>query len=286
MSFNIMPVESFLYTATTNRELYERYTLALHNCGPLGWNIANQIREYISPESKQFLRFTEKAKMDISNLMCSFSPVSHSVTGRKKGFYSFCKKLELISPAIIKDTYALRVIASSNYLGDEIAVEVCYTAAIAILDKFFHMGWKAEPLKEKADTKTLSDEIKQRIYIPKNPPTLGDYKIFIKDYIANPKPNGYQGIHLLLTDCMSGNSIEIQLRTSRMHEYAENGNASHKNYKPKTIDYSKIQIIPEEFLYDIESDTILSDIHGLIMPVPIGDNCVVQKNGDTVNWLD
>ncbi len=52
----------------------------------------------------------------------------------------------------------------------------------------------------------------------------------IKDYIAFPKPNGYQAIHTTCF-CLEGKITEIQIKTKEMHKKAEYGIIAHWAYK-------------------------------------------------------
>lgn len=56
----------------------------------------------------------------------------------------------------------------------------------------------------------------------------------VKDYIAFPKPNGYQSIHTTITS-QAGTIMEIQIRTQKMHHEAEYGVASHIIYKDEAV---------------------------------------------------
>jgi guanosine-3',5'-bis(diphosphate) 3'-pyrophosphohydrolase len=52
----------------------------------------------------------------------------------------------------------------------------------------------------------------------------------LKDYIASPKPNGYRSIHTEVVT-KGGRSVEVQIRTVEMDEFAEEGGAAHWLYK-------------------------------------------------------
>ena len=51
-----------------------------------------------------------------------------------------------------------------------------------------------------------------------------------KDYISSPKINGYKSIHTAVIGSYK-KPIEIQIRTKKMHDFAERGIASHWQYK-------------------------------------------------------
>ncbi|MGB7298814.1 MAG: HD domain-containing protein [Burkholderiaceae bacterium] len=57
-------------------------------------------------------------------------------------------------------------------------------------------------------------------------PVPGEYD----DYITRPKPNGYQSLHSVVRT-EEGRAIEVQVRTTAMHEAAEYGAAAHWQYK-------------------------------------------------------
>ena len=52
----------------------------------------------------------------------------------------------------------------------------------------------------------------------------------LRDWVTNPKPNGYESLHITVKN-REGAYVEVQIRTKRMDDIAENGFASHWSYK-------------------------------------------------------
>ena len=52
----------------------------------------------------------------------------------------------------------------------------------------------------------------------------------LRDWISNPKPNGYESLHITVKN-KDNAFIEVQIRTRRMDDIAENGHAAHWSYK-------------------------------------------------------
>ena len=56
----------------------------------------------------------------------------------------------------------------------------------------------------------------------------------IKDYIARPKPNGYQSLHTTIAT-ENDQIVEFQIRTAQMHDYAERGLAASFHYNEQKL---------------------------------------------------
>ena len=71
-----------------------------------------------------------------------------------------------------------------------------------------------------------------------------------KDYISNPKTNGYRSIHTTVIG-QSGWRVEVQVRTVAMHEHAERGVAAHWSYRDGVRAENPYAVGPTLWLKDV-----------------------------------
>ncbi len=106
----------------------------------------------------------------------------------------------------------------------------------------------------------------------------------IKDYISQPKPNGYQSLHTtVFTD--NGEVVEFQIRTAEMHEEAEFGAAAHWHYDETGAKRpaKKIQWVKE--LAEIQKDVLnkLSDLEEIKVDFLQSRIFVFTPKGDVID---
>ncbi|WP_305969176.1 MULTISPECIES: RelA/SpoT family protein [unclassified Mameliella] len=80
-----------------------------------------------------------------------------------------------------------------------------------------------------------------------------------KDYISQPKTNGYRSIHTTVSG-RDGKRVEVQIRTREMHEVAETGVAAHWSYRDGVRAENRFAVDPAKWIasvteqFDAEED--------------------------------
>lgn len=145
--------------------------------------------EYSRPYIKDAEEFLVKATREVYKELAG-EGIKAKIVSRPKHLYSLWRKL--IRPEVNSDIVQIHDLVAMRILVE--TVKDCY-AVLGII----HSLWKPVP-------------------------TIG-----IRDFIAQPKPNGYRSIHTNVFS-LQERILEIQIRTLEMHDQAENGIAAHWQY--------------------------------------------------------
>ena len=157
------------------------------------------VLSHVEMESKQWSSYVDRVCNKLREEMASIG-LKAEISGRVKHLYSFYKKLQR-SAGELEQMEDLQDALDFGQIHDLIAFRIlvettpdCYIALGHV-----HSLWKPKEGR-------------------------------IKDFIANPKPNGYSALHTTIF-CMDDQLVEVQIRTFAMHEMAEYGVAMHWHYK-------------------------------------------------------
>mmetsp|Transcript_17090 Transcript_17090/g.51899 ORF Transcript_17090/g.51899 Transcript_17090/m.51899 type:complete len:756 (+) Transcript_17090:31-2298(+) len=108
----------------------------------------------------------------------------------------------------------------------------------------------------------------------------------VKDYVKFPKPNGYQSLHAFVRRSTSGQLVELQIRTTWMHQIAEHGMAAHwlykNNYLSSVIHTGRL--LPLQY-FDANEHREFTGA-GLLHDFPARPCASSGKNPYAVTWLD
>ncbi|MFC6590727.1 RelA/SpoT family protein [Deinococcus lacus] len=215
-----------------SRETMEVFAPLAHRLGigQMKWELEDLSFQYLQPEAYESLRGRLRTRLDerdglvqqaVTQLRTALDEdleihdwVSDiEISGRSKHLWSIHNKMEREGKAL-------------EQIFDLMAIRVILTPRPVTVPEGTDEGRRerAEETREKRICyHTIS--VVHSLWTP----LPGRFK----DYIAVPKTNGYQSLHTTVIG-RSGQPIEIQVRSRRMHEVAEFGVAAHWMYKQES----------------------------------------------------
>ncbi len=178
-----------------------------------------QIEEQLSEFGREKGKFIEQIVAKLKSLLDE-KGIEASVDGRLKNVYSIYSKLRRKGRTTLHeifDVFAIRIIvpakiSSHTVSGKKTQIQESVDHLYSILGHI-HGQWTPLPNR-------------------------------FKDYVAVPKPNGYQSLHTTvigLAPKVLSQPIEIQIRSDQMHREAEYGIASHWLYEDTKATSTRFQ---------------------------------------------
>jgi len=231
------------------RETLEIYAPLAHRLGiwELKWQLEDLSLRYLEPRQYHQIarrvaaRRTQREELitkviEVLKKNFNSAGLKAEISGRPKHIYSIYKKMERYSDAG-KHFDDIYDLLAIRVIVD--TMPECYSA-IGIIHSLWH-------------------------------PLPGSFD----DYIANPRPNGYQSLHTAVM-FQGTTPLEIQIRTHQMHRFAEYGVAAHWRYKEgekkdlhfeerigwlrQLVDWHRELSGAEEFLESVKTDIFIDQV--------------------------
>lgn len=187
---------------------------------------------------------------------------------RRKGFIEFNKKIRLflldgLDLDLIRDLLGIRIILCTDKVDTLASIRLNYSFMNDAI-KFFTIERKclfldAEPKSGKSLNK-FSD-IASQIYIPETSYLEPQFQPKVKDYVLDPKEDGYQSLHAYVKT-MDGFTFELQVRTYAMHIWAGLYHSIHKaeRYSDTNINLNLENIILQGVSFNTDGNLLEDDI--------------------------
>lgn len=274
-------LQGVLETSMTLDDAWVKYVKLLRANPSISNSLyANKLEEFRHMLAPTKLRELEKEFYEVKEHLRKLSKkydVKMRLTRRQKDFIGLNEKIRLYiinnKPMdTIRDFLGFRVTLCTGQEDTEETIKLCYEVLNELMQYFIMNGsilTEAEPILEGE----CEGSIKEKLIIPSESLVIPGFEDNVKDYVLNPKANGYQSLHCVVRKT-DGPLFEIQIRTMAMEYRAEFGSASHLPYKINKyvgagikLDLSKIKIKG----FQASGDGQICDLVGLVNSVdPFG----------------
>jgi hypothetical protein len=209
----------------TRYSIYRSY-LDTHYCNP---------KNRVTGDNVNFLTSFKELLKEVDYSLLNTSDVPHSAILRIKSLTHFTEKSwrnSAPSSSEVHDLIAFSFVLSGN--NPKQYVHECYNYAISLKKLMENYGFRLEPAKEPKGLAKRESIESLGIYVPEIdeiPELFSEVSNGLKDYIRNPKANGYQGLHMVFFNPLQLTYAECQIKTEIMEEHANFGEANHELYK-------------------------------------------------------